>query len=76
MDSKHEIAFTGSRPDLEKGSIEKRDNPQSISGWGKSRLWAVETTGIQRVTDEDRAQNTTHVWNACTFWYEMGRSAR
>lgn len=41
--------------------------------YGRLRKWArvflVETGGIERVTDEDRQQNTQHVWNACTFWY-------
>ncbi|KAF2791828.1 hypothetical protein K505DRAFT_248050 [Melanomma pulvis-pyrius CBS 109.77] len=36
------------------------------------KLWikklSVETGGIQRVTDEDRAKETSKVWNACTFW--------
>lgn len=44
-------------------------NPSANRGF---RYWAkrlaVETGGIERVTDEDRAQNTSKVWNACTFW--------
>jgi hypothetical protein len=39
---------------------------------GGLRAWAkalsVETGGIQRVTDDQRQNNTTRVWNACTFW--------
>lgn len=42
--------------------------PTRISDRVKNHFWAIETTGIQRVTDEDRKENTTHVWNACTFW--------
>jgi hypothetical protein len=29
----------------------------------------IEEGGIERVTDEDRQQNTTKSWNAATFWY-------
>jgi hypothetical protein len=32
------------------------------------KRFTVETGGIERVTDEDRAANTSKVWNACTFW--------
>lgn len=74
MDSKLEIAAASNRTDVEEGSIEKSISSPSIHGWGKSRFCAVETTGIQRVTDADREQNTTHVWNACTFWY-VGKSS-
>lgn len=35
--------------------------------WAKKL--SIETEGIRRVTDEDRKHNTTHVWNAATFWY-------
>lgn len=38
------------------------------SSWIRDILLTVETTGIQRVTEEERQQNTTKVWNACTFW--------
>lgn len=37
------------------------------------RTWmqrlAIEKGGIQRVTDDQRQENTTKFWNACTFWY-------
>lgn len=34
-----------------------------------ARTLSIEVVGgIQRVTEEERKQNTTHVWNACTFW--------
>ncbi|KAL4894719.1 permease for cytosine/purines, uracil, thiamine, allantoin-domain-containing protein [Aspergillus ambiguus] len=29
---------------------------------------AIEKGGIQRVTDDERLENTTKFWNACTFW--------
>ncbi|KAF2442061.1 hypothetical protein P171DRAFT_364624 [Karstenula rhodostoma CBS 690.94] len=29
---------------------------------------SIETGGIERVTDEERAKNTSKVWHACTFW--------
>lgn len=48
------------------GSIER------LSGSSRFKLWvqklSIETGGIERVTDEERAQNTSKVWNACTFW--------
>lgn len=52
--------------DLQAETVEK---PSGVHGlkWWVERL-AVETGGIQRVTDEDRAENTTKWWNACTFW--------
>lgn len=34
---------------------------------GLSRL-SIEEGGIERVTDEERLQNTTKFWNAATFW--------
>lgn len=33
-----------------------------------ARMLSIEVGGIQRVTEDERKQNTTHVWNACTFW--------
>ncbi len=45
-------------------------SPKTLSkSWLKSLLLTVETSGIQRVTEEERKQNTSKVWNACTFWY-------
>lgn len=52
--------------DVQVGATEKPSATSGIQYWIK-RL-AVETGGIERVTDEDRAQNTSKVWNACTFW--------
>ena len=51
---------------LQTGVNEKPSNLTGIKYWMK-RL-AVETGGIQRVTDADRAENTSKWWNACTFW--------
>jgi len=48
--------------DEEKGQV------SAFSKWSKNALLSVETRGIERVTDEERQQNTTKIWNACTFW--------
>ena len=37
---------------------------------------AVETTGIQRVTEAGRQHHTTRVWNAATFWYADDQTGR
>jgi hypothetical protein len=46
---------------------------EKVTGTTRLRYWierlAVETGGIERVTDEDRAKHTSKVWNSCTFWY-------
>ncbi|CAG8018727.1 unnamed protein product [Penicillium salamii] len=38
-----------------------------------ARQWlgrlSIEEGGIERVTDEERLQNTTKFWNAATFWF-------
>ncbi|KAJ5757421.1 uncharacterized protein N7511_006115 [Penicillium nucicola] len=31
--------------------------------------FSIEEGGIERVTDEERIQNTTRFWNAATFWF-------
>ena len=50
----------------EEGSIQKVG---LASRWGAlAKTLSVETGGIQRVTEEDRQHNATHVWNAGTFW--------
>lgn len=41
---------------------------KTLSSWGRNALLSVETRGIERVTEDERQQNTTKVWNACTFW--------
>ncbi|KAN0105979.1 Permease for cytosine/purines, uracil, thiamine, allantoin domain containing protein [Hyaloscypha variabilis] len=47
-------------------SVEKGTIRGGLKAWAKKL--SVETGGIERVTDEERLSNTTHVWNACTFW--------
>jgi hypothetical protein len=32
------------------------------------RRFSIEKGGIERITDEERLQNTTKFWNAATFW--------
>lgn len=42
---------------------------KSVPKWKSwARMLSIEVGGIQRVTEEERRENTTHVWNACTFW--------
>lgn len=55
-----------SRHDVRLGAFEKTTTLTGLKYWVKKL--AVETGGIERVTDEERAQNTSKVWNACTFW--------
>jgi hypothetical protein len=68
MDSKKTTASHADSLDAaELGSVEKLGlREPGIRAWAK--LLSVETGGIQRVTEEERKENTTHVWNACTFW--------
>jgi hypothetical protein len=57
------------RSDVESGICSKTDGKEhGVKGLLKSIFLTVETSGIQRVTDEDRLENTTKVWHACTFW--------
>lgn len=44
------------------------DESSIKDGTSWTSKFSVETAGIERVTDEERLSNTTHVWNACTFW--------
>nr|POF26421.1 purine-cytosine permease fcyb [Quercus suber] len=37
-----------------------------LSKWATAL--SIETGGIKRVTENDRREMNTHVWNACTFW--------
>ncbi|CAG8137441.1 unnamed protein product [Penicillium salamii] len=50
-------------------SISEADTTSSKPG----RQWlgrlSIEEGGIERVTDEERLQNTTKFWNAATFWF-------
>jgi hypothetical protein len=61
---------TPAASDIEAASFSEKNQTQvsKFSVWTKEALLTVETSGIQRVTDEERQQNTTKVWNACTFW--------
>ncbi|KAJ5896023.1 Permease cytosine/purine uracil thiamine allantoin [Penicillium subrubescens] len=44
-------------------------NPtKDTKSWFPRRL-SIEEGGIERVTDEERHQNTTKFWNATTFWF-------
>jgi len=53
--------------DTGSGSVDKSDAPlDRLAAWAENL--SVETNGIERVTEEQREQNTTKVWNACTFW--------
>ena len=49
--------------DVQTGTL---TTPLRLKYWAKQLT--VETGGIERVTDEDRAHNASEVWNACTFW--------
>ncbi|KAF2668845.1 hypothetical protein BT63DRAFT_426107 [Microthyrium microscopicum] len=51
--------------DVDSGEIK---HEPGLGGWLRRVLLTVETKGIERVTDEDRKENTTKVWHACTFW--------
>jgi hypothetical protein len=64
---------TPAASDFGAGSFDEKTSTKAsrFSGWVKDVLLTVETGGIQRVTDEERQQNTTKVWNACTFWYVL-----
>jgi anti-sigma-K factor RskA len=39
-----------------------------FKNWLRTVLLTVETSGIHRITDEERKENTTKIWHACTFW--------
>lgn len=32
---------------------------------------SIEKGGIERVTPDQRQENVTHFWNACTFWCDL-----
>ena len=42
------------------------DTAESSRPW--YRRFSIEEGGIERVTDEERLQNTTKFWNCATFW--------
>lgn len=53
--------------DVPEGEVKMVQGTTGLKLWLKKL--SVETGGIERVTDEDRAGETSKVWNACTFWY-------
>jgi hypothetical protein len=55
--------------DVPEGEMEKVQGATGLKLWLKKL--SVETGGIERVTDEDRAGETSKVWNACTFWWVL-----
>ena len=68
MNSKNSFESPASEAacDITGGIIEKASSNYSFRSWLKKL--SVETGGIQRVTDEERRENSSKVWNACTFW--------
>ena len=53
--------------------LEHFDKPQDPEASQKNQPWFhgtfdIEEGGIERVTDDQRQQNTTKFWNAATFW--------
>jgi hypothetical protein len=68
MDIKQQLSVDKSSDKTDSASIEKGAVRRGLEAWAKKL--SVEAGGIERVTDEDRLSNTTHVWNACTFWYD------
>jgi hypothetical protein len=65
MDFKHSLE-TPTNDEIQTGDTESTTDGSAFKRW--LRTLSVETGGIERVTDEDRAKNTSKVWNACTFW--------
>jgi hypothetical protein len=66
---KHDHVSVEADGDVQKSSANPTDgHPTKLHGWVRYVLFSIETRGIQRVTEEERQQNTTKVWNACTFW--------
>jgi hypothetical protein len=59
--------------EVDHGDDVQIDISEKATGTTGLRYWverlAVETGGIERVTDEDRVKHTSKVWNSCTFWY-------
>ena len=69
MDSKtgtKQSLDTSSHDEVELGYVEHRKSLSGFQRW-LNKL-SVETGGIERITDEVRAKNSSKVWNACTFW--------
>jgi len=60
---------------------EPLDKPQVSEATQESQPWFhgrfdMEEGGIERVTDDQRQQNTTKFWNAATFWYDPSVSEK
>ncbi len=66
MDNKPQFSEEKSSHEIDNASVNKGIIEGGFQAWA-AKL-SVETAGIERVTDEERQANTTHVWNACTFW--------
>jgi hypothetical protein len=66
MDTKRQFSTEKSSDETDSASIGDGTARGGLKAWAKKL--SVETGGIERVTDEERLSNTTHVWNACTFW--------
>lgn len=52
------------------------DKPQDSEVTQKNQPWFhgrfdIEEGGIERVTVDERQQDTTKFWNAATFWYDL-----
>jgi hypothetical protein len=58
---------TPSTDDIQLGYSTTKQNDGKLANWLK--ILSIETGGIERVTDEELAKNTSKVWHACTFWY-------
>jgi hypothetical protein len=52
----------------DQSELDYSSQPQ-LASWMNMKRFSIEQGGIQRVTDEERQQNVTKFWNACTFWY-------
>jgi hypothetical protein len=59
---------TPSTNDIQLGYSAVKRKDGRFAAWLKTL--SIETGGIERVTDAERAENTSKVWHACTFWYD------
>ncbi len=69
MDVKQQILAKKLGEETDTASVDQGTVRGGLGAWAKKL--SVETGGIQRVTDVERLSGTTHVWNACTFWYVL-----
>ena len=74
MDIKEQYSTEKSTDEMDASSVEKGTVRGGFRAWAKNL--SVESGGIQRVTDEERQSNTTHVWNACTFWLVLSSNRK